>query len=162
MAWLPDRASYGASHMQSVTVLWCLGPEDLPFASEDNAASGELPSFDRLLRVYHKRVYNLAYRLLGDPDDAADLTQETFVKAYKAYPGFHGVPAAVYPWLCKIAVNGCKNRFKELGRRNRFEAFSLDEPVGDDSDLTFEAGDDTADPAGLFERQELEGKISRS
>jgi RNA polymerase sigma-70 factor, ECF subfamily len=139
---------------------------NLPEDHETRADAGEpviagpKPSFEALLRAFHRRVYNLAYRLLGDPDEAADLTQETFVRAYKAYPKFQGAAEATYPWLCQIAVNGCKNRFKELSRRGRFEAWSLDEPIGSD-DLTVEAeiGDGSSNPAAVFERRDLEGKI---
>ncbi len=122
--------------------------------------TGPKPSFEVVLRAYHKRIYNLAYRLLGNSDEAADLTQETFVKAYKAYPRFQGAAEAAYPWLCQIAVNGCKNRFRELSRRDRFEARSLDEPIGSD-ELAFEAeiGDGSMNPAAVFERRDLEAKI---
>ena len=121
------------------------------------------PNFETVLLLYHKKVYNLIYRLLGNSDEAADLTQESFVKAYKAYKWFHGEPEAVYPWLCKIAVNGCKNKFKEMSRRRQHEALSLDEPVGaEDSGLTLEPGDESMNPADMFERHELESKIQEA
>lgn len=122
-----------------------------------------LPSFESLLRTYHKKVYNLLYRLVDNADDAADLTQETFVRAYRAYPRFRGDGSAVYPWLCQIAVNAGKNKFKEQSRRSSREVMSLDEPVGDsDSGLQREFGDDSADPMGLVQRQELESKIQEA
>jgi len=124
---------------------------------------GGLPSFESVLRTHHKKVYNLLYRLVGDADDAADLTQETFVRAYGAYPRFRGAASAVYPWLCRIAVNAGKNKFKELSRRSAHEVVSLDGPVGDsDSCIQREAGDDSADPMGLVQRQELESKIQEA
>ena len=129
-------------------------------AGEHILIAGPKPNFEALLRAFHKRIYNLAYRLLGDPDEAADLTQETFVRAYKAYSKFQGTAEAAYPWLCQIAVNGCKNRFKELNRRGRFEAWSLDEPIGlDDLTVDAEIGDESSNPADVFERRDLEGKI---
>ncbi len=125
--------------------------------------AGELPSFESLLQTYHKKVYNLLYRLVGNADDAADLTQETFVRAYGAYPRFRGAASAVYPWLCQIAVNAGKNKFKELSRRSSHEVVSLDEPVGDaDSGFSREVSDDSADPMGLVQRQELESKIQEA
>ena len=117
------------------------------------------PDFETVLQLYHKRIYNLIYRLLGNFDEAADLTQETFVNAYKAYPRFRGATQAVYPWLCQIAVNSCKNKYKEMDRRGSREAFSLDGHLGEDSDISMEFGDDSANPEGIFERQELESRV---
>lgn len=128
-----------------------------------DALDGGLPSFESVLRMHHKKVYNLLYRLVGDADDAADLTQETFVRAYGAYPRFRGTASAVYPWLCRIAVNAGKNKFKELSRRSAHEVVSLDVPVGDsDIGLRREVSDDSADPMGLVQRQELESKIQEA
>ncbi|MHB0999393.1 MAG: RNA polymerase sigma factor [Armatimonadota bacterium] len=118
------------------------------------------PDFDAVLQMFHKKIYNLIYRLLANPDEAADLTQEAFVKAYKAYTAFDGPSEAIYPWLCKIAVNCCKNKFKEIGRRNRFEAFSLDAPLDiNDYTVNAELSDDTSDPADVFAFQDLESSV---
>ena len=135
----------------------------VPSSREDALAGGALPDFETLLRLYHKRVFSLIYRLIGNPDEVADLTQETFVRAFRAYPRFRGSPTAVYPWLCRIAVNGCKNRFREIGRREKYEWRSLDDPVesGDDR-LTLEMGDATGDPLRAVEQHELEGKIQEA
>lgn len=134
-------------------------PEDeLPRPGANQDAIGH-PSFETVLRLFHKKVYNLAYRLLGDRDEAADLTQETFVKAYKAYSRFNGASDAVYPWLCRIAVNGCKNRFRELERRNRLEAWSLDGPA---KAQDIEIGDKSVDPAGIVERRDLEARVQEA
>jgi RNA polymerase sigma-70 factor (ECF subfamily) len=133
-----------------------------PDSGPDAEVNGSL-GFESVLRLYHARIYNLAYRLLGNPEEAADLTQDAFVRAYRAYPRFRGSTEAIYPWLCRIAVNGCKNKFKEIGRRRRYEAFSLDEPVdAGDSMLAFEPGDESADPAGVFEQHEMETKIQEA
>jgi len=70
-------------------------------------------------------VFNLIYRLVGDYDEAADLTQDAFVAAYRAYGDFRG-ECSVYTWLCRIAVNRCKNRFRERDRQRLHESGSLD------------------------------------
>lgn len=140
-------------------------PENHAFQADEgrNAAAEGLPSFETALRLFQKKIYNFTYRLLGDPEEAADLTQETFVKAYKTYSRFRGSSEAVYPWLCKIAVNSCKNRFKEIGRRNQYEVHSLDGLIdAEGSSMTFEIGDDSMNPAGMFEQHELEGKIQEA
>ena len=140
----------------SLTAAFCSDrPEDNP----SRAGDGEIescgkPSYEAVLRLYHRKVYNLAYRLLSDSDEAADLTQETFVKAYKAYSKFQGTTEAAYPWLCRIAVNCCKNRFKELSRRNRYEGRSLDDPIPG-----VPIADGSASPANIVERRDLEIRI---
>jgi len=130
----------------------------------DQAAAGDAcPSFETVIQLFHKRIYNLVYRLLGDFDEAADLTQETFVKAYRAFPRFRGTLEAVYPWLCRIAVNSCKDKFEEKGRRRQYESLSLDESVEmEDSSLELQVGDESANPAAVYERRELEGKIQEA
>ena len=79
-----------------------------------------ITSFDELLDRHEKAVFNLIYRLVGDYEEAADLTQETFVAAYRSFHAFRG-ESEVFTWICQIAVNKCKNKFKERTRRRRFE-----------------------------------------
>lgn len=148
-----------ANVLRLVLVLFSDLPDsELPRSGANENVVGR-PSFEAILRLFHKKVYNLAYRLLGDHDEAADLTQESFVKAYKAYWRFKGTSEAVYPWLCRIAVNGCKNRFKELERRSRHEAWSLNSSVEADDP---EIGDRSSDPAGIVERQDLETRVHKA
>lgn len=82
-------------------------------------------AFDELVDRYEKRIYNLIFRLVGDRDDAADLTQETFVAAFKAYGSFRG-GSSTYTWLCRIAMNKCKNRFRARDREREMEGLSLE------------------------------------
>lgn len=129
----------------------------------DGFSGDSAPGFDAVLRLFNKRLYNFAYRLLGDQDEAADATQEAFVRAYKAYGRFQGSSQAVYPWLCRILLNGCKNRFREMGRRDRYEVLSLDEPLeSGESRVDLEPGDLGFDPEGVLERHELEKRIQES
>lgn len=120
------------------------------------------PSFEVLIQLFNKKIYNLSYRLLGNSDDAADLTQETFVRAYGAYPRFSGTLETAYPWLCRIAVNSCKNRFRELSRRQQYEALSLDDIAADEPPIQISANDGSSNPVGAFERRELEAKVQEA
>lgn len=81
--------------------------------------------FDDLVDSYEKPIYNLIYRLLSDREEAADLTQETFIAAYRSRESFRG-ESTVYTWLYRIAVNLCKNKFRERQRRRDYEGSSLD------------------------------------
>jgi len=134
-----------------------------PLSEQPAAAREGLPDFETVLRLYHKRLFSLIYRLVGNMEEAADLTQQTFVNAYRAYPRFRGSPEAVFPWLCRIGVNGCKNKLRDISRRERHELRSLDEPIGrEGEEMLAEIGDSTDDPALVLERRELEGKIHES
>jgi len=141
--------------------LRCTSPDEP--RSRDVVDSESLPDFEILLKRYHKKIFSLIYRLVGDPEEVADLTQETFVRAYKAYPKFKGNPSAIYPWLCRIAVNSCKNRFKRLSSREKRELLLLDGATGEaDETLSIEVAHSTTDPVSAIERCELEGKIQEA
>ena len=61
-------------------------------------------SFDEIFESYHERIYNCIYRLVGNPEEAHDLTQETFLRAYAGLPKIDG-ELKVGPWLYRIATN---------------------------------------------------------
>ena len=72
------------------------------------AKTGDQYAFELLLRKYQHKVSKLIMRYVRDMDEALDLTQETFIKAWKALPGFRG-ESQFYTWLYRIAVNTAKN-----------------------------------------------------
>jgi RNA polymerase sigma-70 factor (ECF subfamily) len=93
-------------------------------AGEGTAAE----EFDEFFQAYEQRIFNLVYRLVGDYEDATDLTSDTFVRALRAYDKFRR-EAQPYTWLYRIALNLCKNYFRQQQHRSRVHAFSLDSPV---------------------------------
>lgn len=72
----------------------------------DRARNGDLRAFEQLVLRHQDRVMNLCLRLVGHYDDALDLTQDTFVRAYEALPDFRG-RSRFFTWLYRIAVNTC-------------------------------------------------------
>src|SRR6476660_6158539 len=80
-------------------------------------------SFDEIFESYHERIYNCIYRLVGNPEEAHDLTQETFLRAYAGLPKIDG-ELKVGPWLYRIATNLCMD---QLRRRKliRWEPWDL-------------------------------------
>lgn len=111
--------------------------------------------FRALVAEYHVKVYNLIYRYIGDAQEAEDLTQDTFVCAYRAWATFRG-DSAVFTWLYRIAINLSKNRLKQLRRRRSAEAVSLDEPVTEDGDgIEREVEDWSLSPERVLENKEL-------
>lgn len=97
-----------------------------------------LVDFEELLDKYEKPIYNLILRLVGDADEAADLTQDVFVLAYRNSGKFRS-DSSEYTWLYRIAVNCCKNRFRQMGRRKSKDTFSLD-----DETRSYESGEPLA------------------
>jgi RNA polymerase sigma-70 factor (ECF subfamily) len=75
------------------------------------AASGDQAAFAELVRLHQQAVYNVAYRMLGNPSDAEDATQDAFIRAYHFFDRFD-LDRPLAPWLKRIAVNVCLNRLK--------------------------------------------------
>ncbi len=86
---------------------------------------GDRSAFDELVRRYKDRVYNVVYRFLGNHEDALDVCQEAFVRAYRRLDAFEG-RAQVYTWLYSIAANLARNRLRDMGRKGRNKGTSLE------------------------------------
>jgi RNA polymerase sigma-70 factor (ECF subfamily) len=87
-----------------------------------NARQGDLDSFNQLVLSYQDRVYNLAARILGDDDSAADITQNTFLTAYLNLPRFRN--GSFRSWLFRITANACYDAFR---RSKRHPVFSIED-----------------------------------
>lgn len=116
--------------------------------------------FDALVAKYERRIFNVIYRLIGDYEEATDLTQETFVSAFKHYDRFRG-EAKVFTWLYQIARNLCINRIRQRDRQRSLRIESLDQPRDSDEDqgLTREIPDWSSSPQIVLEEQELRQRI---
>lgn len=77
--------------------------------------SGDRSAFGVLVERHQRRVYNLAYRMLGRPEDAADATQDAFVTAMRKLGGFRGT-SAFTTWLHRVAVNICYDQLRKRAR----------------------------------------------
>lgn len=117
-------------------------------------------TFDALVARYEKPIFNVIYRILGDYDEAADVTQETFINAYRSYHKFRG-DANVYTWLYQIALNQSRNRLRRRRRPDLGRTVSLDEPPpGAEAGAGGrEIPDETKAPHTLAERTELKDEI---
>jgi RNA polymerase sigma-70 factor (ECF subfamily) len=89
------------------------------------ARGGDTRAFEALLRRYERQIYGFTYRMMGNTADADDLTQETFIKAYRALPRTADI-LYVSAWLHRIAANCCRD---ELRRRRRNHCDSWDATV---------------------------------
>ena len=117
-------------------------------------------SFDALVVKYEKKIFNVIYRYLKDYEEASDLTQETFLSAYRHYDNFRG-DAKVFTWLYQIARNLCINRVRQKERQRSLRVESLDQPRNSDEDegLTREVADWSRSPQRVLETKELRAKL---
>jgi RNA polymerase sigma-70 factor (ECF subfamily) len=92
------------------------------------AKKGDREDYEELVRRHQKRAFNVAYRVLGDYDEALDITQDSFIQAYRSLDGFR-MEARFSSWLLTITVNLCRNRIKYWKRRARNRTTSIDEPI---------------------------------
>jgi len=121
------------------------------------AKKGDSRAFDLLVLKYQGRVAQLVSRYLNNAAEVEDVTQEAFIKAYRALPNFRG-DSAFYTWLYRIAANAAKNHLVALGRRP-----SSDMAL-DDSEVFDVPGrlKDHESPDEVIMGQQLEALISRT
>jgi RNA polymerase sigma-70 factor (ECF subfamily) len=91
----------------------------------DRYAAGDREAFDELVRKHQKPLYSLLYRMVSNADDAADILQKTFVKAFTGISGFER-RSSFRTWLYQIAINLAKNLYRD---RSRAAQVSLDDVV---------------------------------
>jgi len=112
-----------------------VGLHDLDLELAQRHSRGDVRAFDEVYSRYAVMVFNLALRLSGDPDEAADLTQEIFLRVYRHLDSFSG-RSALKTWIFRVALNHCRERL------SRFRP--LTQPIGDAVD-----GDGTGGEASI-------------
>jgi RNA polymerase sigma-70 factor (ECF subfamily) len=115
------------------------------------AQRGRMDAFNELVLAYQSQVYNLAYRIMGDPASAADATQEAFISAYQYITRFRG--GSFKAWLMRIVSNAC---YDELRRRKRRPATSLEDFGELDEEANPVLIDQSDGPVEYAERRELD------
>lgn len=123
-------------------------------------------AFREMVQTYQQQVYNLVYRMLGNREEAEDLSQEVFVTVFKSIESFRG-DSKFSTWLYRITANHCKNRFKYLARRRFHAAAQLDDlterdAAGRDGGPAMALQARISEPDKLLEAKRLEGAIQRA
>lgn len=93
-----------------------MGDREIDQQLVERAQRGDKHAFELLVGKYHRRLGRLIYRFVRNAAEAEDLTQEAFIKAYRALPAFRG-DSAFYTWLYRIGINTAKNHLLAQGRR---------------------------------------------
>jgi RNA polymerase sigma-70 factor (ECF subfamily) len=117
---------------------------------------GEAEAFSHLVNKYRKPILNLIYRYTGRADEAEDLAQEVFLRAFRGLAHFKA-QAKFFTWLYRIAVNLC---LRVRQRSSRFIFQSLDRE--DETGMTGEKGQGPDEPQKELERQELQDKVRQA
>ncbi len=98
------------------------------------AKQGDLSAYDELVRRYQERIYATVYHMTSNHEDANDLAQEAFIKAYQALKSFKG-GSSFYTWVYRIAVNKTINFLKQRKTRSQMSLDDLDFNAEHDPDL---------------------------
>ena len=119
---------------------------------------GDKGAFDLLVLKYQHKIVNLVMRYVRDPELALDITQEAFIKAYRALPRFRG-DSAFYTWMYRIAVNTAKNHLAAQRRRPMDVDLDLQDPEHYDLHAKLR---ETDTPEGLTLGKELKETVERA
>lgn len=117
----------------------------------DRVKEGDKKAFDVLVLKYQHKIVKLVMRYIRDPTEALDVSQEAFIKAYRALPKFRG-ESAFYTWLYRIAINTAKNHIVSMNRKPL--DYDLDPQNSDGYEIPSKLRDDDS-PEKILQREEL-------
>ncbi len=118
---------------------------------------GDANAFETLILEYEKNVYNIALRMTGNSEDAADMTQEAFIKAYNSLQSFRG-DSKFSVWLYRIVSNVCLDFLRSKNRRPTV-SLSVEDDDGEDAQL--DVADESQSPELLLDRKLTRDSVRR-
>lgn len=120
--------------------------------------SGDIQSFETLINRYQKMAYNVAYRILGNEEDAKDMTQEALIKVFRNLKSFR-MDSSFSTWLYRIVMNTCKDHL----RKNKVKVISMDQSydVGD-GEVQMEFEDDGLKPDEELVAKETQKEVQEA
>jgi len=127
------------------------------YALVQRIQSGDSDAFAVMMDLYQKQVYHLALRTVGNPEDAADMTQEAFLRAYRAIGSFRG-DSKLSVWLYRLTQNVCIDFLRSRGRR---PTVSLTVENEADEVQELDVADDRFDPEEQYQRKALRDAVRR-
>ena len=118
---------------------------------------GDVNAFEELMAAYEKNVYNLALRMVRNPEDAADMSQEAFIKAYNSLSNFRG-DSKFSVWLYRIVSNVCLDFLRRQSRRG---AVSLSMEDSEGEEVQLDIPDESQSPERLLEQRLTRDAVRR-
>jgi RNA polymerase sigma-70 factor (ECF subfamily) len=119
---------------------------------------GDLSAFEQLMCKHQKRLLNLAFRITGVYEDACEVTQDTFLAAFRSIDSFRG-EARFSTWLTSIAVNLSRNRLQQTQSRMHNVAYSLDDPLPGEHSMVHERPSSAPSALERLERLDLHQRL---
>jgi len=140
------------------------GPTPVPNATDEHelvkrSRRGDFAAYDELVRRYQERIYSTIYHMTANHEDANDLAQEAFIKAFQALRSFKG-GSSFYTWVYRIAVNKTINFLKQRRNRSQMSLNDLDLNAEHDPDLVALISDKT--PRRDIHLAELQEKLNEA
>lgn len=120
-------SAVGVATVGELASAWEMRPEDSLIVAELKA--GNEDAYARLIAQYHQVLYNLVYRILDDPTDAPDTTQEVFIKIFRGMAKFNG-ESSLKTWMYRIAIHEASNR-RRWFFRHKVQELSIEPAVKD-------------------------------
>jgi len=118
----------------------------------EKSINGDIESFEQLISKYNQYVYNISYRMMGNAEDAQDMSQEALIKAYKSIKNFRN-DANFSTWLYRIVINTCKDEL----RKKSEPTLSMDQ-----EGVANLLSDEQDDPIIVYEKNELKVHIQKA
>jgi RNA polymerase sigma-70 factor (ECF subfamily) len=123
---------------------------------------GQVNAFNTLVWRWQKPIFNFVLRYLGDPEEAREIAQQTFIKAFRNLPGLKE-HARFSTWLYQIAVNLCRDEIKKRRRRRTFSLEGLQEnSKQSNAHESLTVADEAANPDAIVSRKELRDILARA
>ena len=127
----------------------------------ENCKAGDQKAFAEIVLQRQKRVFNIAYRMLGNAEEAKDLAQEVFISVFESIKDLKE-EIKFDAWLTQVTLNHCRNRWKYLKRRQYFNSDSLDDPIEtEEGSMPREVYDPSDNPEILLERKMIQQLIQK-
>ncbi|MEO7936357.1 MAG: RNA polymerase sigma factor RpoE [Dokdonella sp.] len=132
-----------------------MGESELDQALVERVQKGDKSAFDLLVRKYQHKIVSVVTRYVSDWSEAQDVSQEAFIRAYRAIGAFRG-DSAFYTWIYKIAINTAKNHLVSKGRRPPIGDIAIEDAVQLEGASQLR---DRATPERELLRQEIEQTV---
>jgi RNA polymerase sigma-70 factor (ECF subfamily) len=120
---------------------------------------GDVDAFEVLVKKHQRRMVNIAYRMIGNYEEACEIVQDAFVSAYRNLKGFKG-KSKFSTWLYTIVMNLSKNRLKQLKTQLHREKFSIDNPIlTNDGQIKVEPASNEPSALEKLEKRDVQQKV---
>ncbi|MGB0415555.1 MAG: RNA polymerase sigma factor [Coraliomargarita sp.] len=136
-----------------------LSERDIDWAIVQKVKDGNVGAFDRLVQKYREHIFSVIYNLTSNREDASDLTQDTFIKAFQAIGRFKG-KSAFFTWLYRIAINTTMTFLKKQGRRRYINYETINEEASSSEIVEKLTAKNRSEKGVLV--QELQEKLNES